>query len=48
MIHKKKEGKKTVRNIKPNINQRAIPKKQRKNERNCPGARFYEVIISTN
>ena len=39
---------KPVRSIKPNINQRAIPVWQSQNERNCPGDRFYQVIILTN
>ena len=42
---KRKEG--TVRSIKLNIIQRAIPAKQSQNERNCPGYRFYQVIISS-
>ena len=45
---KKKRKEKTVRSIKPNINQRAIPVQQSQNERNCPGYRFYQVIISNN
>ena len=45
---KKKRKQKLVRSIKPNINQRAIPVYQSQNERNCPGDRFYQVIILTN
>ena len=41
----KKQKQKTV---KPNINQRAIPGWQSQNERNCPGDRFYQVLLLTN
>ena len=31
--------------VKPNINQRAIPVKQSQKQRNCPGDRYYQVIL---
>ena len=46
--NKKKRMEKSVKSIKLYINQQAIPVQQNQNERNCPGDRFYQVIISTN